>query len=105
MTETDTAITSRWTTPTDDFGYANMRKTTNKRGGVAEMYGDGLSLSVKVDEGPFQTPQSYLNTKGYIVYRVKQKKFKDIQLKFESTDPFGLVNATLEAYIGSYVKR
>ena len=82
-----------------------MRKTTNKRGGVADMYGDGLSLSVKVDEEPFQTPQSYLNTKGYIVYRVKQKKFKDIQLKFESTDPFGLVNATLEAYIGSYVKR
>ena len=48
---------------------------------------------------------TYNDSKGYIVYRVKEKKFKWIQLEFSSSKPFGLFSCTLEAFIGGYVKR
>ena len=45
------------------------------------------------------------NVKGYIVYRIKKKKWKRLQMKFSSTKPFGLNNYTLESFVGGYVKR
>ena len=48
---------------------------------------------------------TYSDSKGYIVYRVKEKKFKWIQLEFSSNQPFGLFSCTIEAFIGGYVKR
>ena len=48
---------------------------------------------------------TYNDEKGYIVYRVKEKKWKWIQLEFSSNKPFGLFSCTLECFIGGYVKR
>ena len=41
----------------------------------------------------------------YLVARIKQKKFKDIQLKFSSDSRFSLESATLECFVGGYIKR
>ena len=48
---------------------------------------------------------TYTDEKGYIVYRVKEKKFKWLQLEFSSNKPFGLFSCTLEAFVAGYVKR
>lgn len=99
--ETDVIGTIR--TINDDFGVQNMLKTTNKRGGVADVSGSSVIIKVKTDEKEWKTIGTYANTKGYVVYRIKEKKFKDIQLEF--TGNFGLIEATLEAFIGGYIKR
>ena len=87
----------------DDFGVGNMLKTTNKRGGVADVIGESVTIKVKTDNNEWKTIGTYNNTKGYIVYRIKEKKFKDIQIEFSGN--FGLIEASLEAFIGGYVKR
>ena len=47
-----------------------------------------------------------LKDMSYIVYKIKMKKFIDLTLKFYSEDrPFGLYDATIEVFQGSYVKR
>ena len=48
---------------------------------------------------------TYTDEKGYIVYRVKEKKWKWLQLEFSSNEPVGLFSCTLECFIGGYVKR
>ena len=53
----------------------------------------------------FEDINRYKNTKGFVVARIKKKKWKSIQLKFYSTKHFGLYSSTLESYVGSYVKR
>ena len=45
---------------------------------------------------------------SYVVFRVKEKKFIDISFKVYSDEldkPFGLINITLQAFLGGYVKR
>jgi len=45
---------------------------------------------------------------SYIVYKIKEKKFLNISLKFYSDEldkPFGIYSAVLEAFIGGYAKR
>ena len=40
-------------------------------------------------------------------YKIKEKKWTQIQLKFYSDEvnrPFGIFSATLEAFVGGYVK-
>ena len=98
-------INSYWTTPQDEFKYPQMQKTTNKRGCVVDMEGSSITMDVKIDNGQFATIKTYTNTKGYVVPRIKKKKWKSIQLKFKSTVPFGLYECTLESFIGAYVKR
>lgn len=123
-------IESYWTTPMDNFGYGNKYKTTNKRGGVAKIktipngrikvaertnkvlidkhikdytssgfdYGD-------IDYSNFAYTTS--NTSN-IVYKIKEKKFVELQLKFYSDEldkPFGIYDAIIEAFEGGYVKR
>lgn len=105
LTKKNTTITSYWTTCEDNFKNPNMRKTTNKKGCVVDMDGDEITISAKIDDGNFETIETYTNTKGYIVSRIKKKKWKDIQLKFSSTKPFYLRSCTLESFVGSYVKR
>ena len=105
LTKKNTTITSYWTTCEDNFKNPNMRKTTNKKGCVVDMDGDEITISAKIDNGNFESIGTYTNTKGYIVSRIKKKKWKDIQLKFSSTKPFYLRSCTLESFVGSYVKR
>ena len=98
-------INSYWTTPLDEFKYPQYQKTTNKKGSVVDMYGDSITVSVKTDNNNFEVINTYTNIKGYVVCRIKMKNWKALQIKFASNKPFGISEATLEAYVGSYVKR
>jgi len=105
--EPDETVESCWTTSKDDFGYEEYIKTTNKRGGVATlkpMNNDAIKVSTIVD-GELREKNTYSDEKGYIAYRIKDKKFKDIQIKFSSNKPFGLFSCTLQGFIAGYIKR
>ena len=102
---TFTPVVSYWTTPKDNFGAPNKLKTTNKKGCIVEALGD-VSVSVKTDDD--DTYELIATNEGiadYFVSRIKRKKLKDIQLKFESKTSFSLEAVTIEAFIGSYIKR
>lgn len=99
-----TNINSYWTTPLDRFGAQNKLKTTNKKGCVVEAKGD-ISVYVKVEDTDFEYIGTYENIEDYFASRIKRKKWKDIQLKFQSNTHFSLETATLEAFIGGYIKR
>ena len=101
----DLELDSYWTTYEDEFGYPQYQKTTNKKGCVIDMAGTELLVYAKIDNKDFELIDKYKNTKGYVVGRIKKKKWKSIQLKFSSSEHFGLYSSTLEAYVGSYVKR
>lgn len=100
-------ISSVWTTAKDDFGYMGYTKTTNKRGNVANlkvMNNDSIHVDTIVD-GVLKEKKVFSDTKGYIAFRIKDKKFKSIQLKFSSNKPFGLFSCTLQGFVASYIKR
>ncbi|MBP3920835.1 MAG: hypothetical protein J6D28_04645 [Bacilli bacterium] len=99
------AVNSYWTTPEDEFKYPQYQKTTNKRGCVIDMVGSEVKVSVKTDNNSYEDINTYENVKGYVVSRIKKKKWKSIQVKFSSNKPFGLKSSTLEAFVGGYVKR
>jgi hypothetical protein len=82
-----------------------MLKTTNKKGFKTDVQGSTIKIEVKTDNNSFENLGTYLNTKGYIVSKIKRKKWNSIQLKFSSNKPFGLYEVALEAFIGSYLKR
>lgn len=105
LTKTPTKLSSYWTTPEDEFRYPQMQKITNKRGCIADMQGEEITISAKTDNNEFEIINKYTNIKGYVVPRIKKKKWKSIQIKFSSNKPFGLFECTLESYIGAYVKR
>lgn len=98
-------VESYWTTCEDEFNYPHMQKTTNKRGCVADITGEKITVSVKTNKEEFEKINTHTNIKGYAVNRIKKKKWKSIQLKFSSNTPFELFSCTLESYIGSYIKR
>ena len=98
-------VEAYWTTLEDEFGYPQYQKTTNKKGCVVDMEGAEITVSVKTDNNNFEKIDTYKNTKGYVVPRIKKEKWKSLQLKFSSNKPFYLYSNTLEAYVGSYVKR
>lgn len=98
-------VVSYWTTPKDNFGSPNKQKTTNKKGCVVEALGD-VSVYVKTDKDEeFALANEQENIDDYIVSIIKKKKWKDIQLMFQSKTRFSLDAASLEAFIGSYIKR
>ena len=101
----DLELDSYWTTYEDEFGYPQYQKTTNKKGCVIDMAGGELQVYAKIDNKDFELIDEYKNTKGYVVARIKKKKWKSIQLKFSSNEHFSLYSSTLEGYVGSYVKR
>ena len=105
LTKKDTAIEAYWTTLEDEFSYPHYQKTTNKKGCVVDLEGSSVTVAVKTDNNYFEKIKTYENVKGYVVPRIKKKKWKSIQLKFSSSKPFGIYSSTLEAYVGSYVKR
>lgn len=120
-------IYSCWQTPYDIFGDSNNLKTTNKRGGVAKIKtipNGNLTVSVRTNRKDEKIIKTYSATgfdfnnidfsnfafttkdMSYIVYKIKMKKFIDLTLKFFSEErPFGLYDATIEVYLGSYIKR
>lgn len=104
MTDTTSDVESYWVTPKDKFGNPQKQKTTNKRGCVVEATGD-ISVYAKLEDTDFELIGEYKNITDYFACRIKRKKFKDIQLKFYSQTRFSLETATLECFIGGYIKR
>lgn len=102
-TDNGTAISSVWTTPKDNFGSDSIMKTTNKKGGVADVKVAG-SITVKaISDATTQTIGTYTTEKGYIVYKIKTKKWKNIQLEFSGSN-IGINAISLEAFAGAYIK-
>lgn len=100
-----TKIESYWTTPKDTFGAPNKLKTTNKKGCVVEAIGD-IDVSVKTDDDDaYELIGTNEGIDDYFVSRIKRKKFKDLQLKFESKTRFSLEAVTIETFVGGYIKR
>ncbi len=104
LTDMTCDVESYWTTPKDKFKKPNMQKTTNKRGCVVEAVGD-VSVYAKLEDTDFELIGDYPNVTDYFVCRIKRKKFKDLQLKFQSKKRFSLETATIEVFIGGYIKR
>ena len=126
----DGIINSYWTTPMDNFGSGNKYKTTNKRGGVAKIktipngkvkvaertnktdiykfikdYASGGFNFGNIDFGNFAFITTVVSN---IVYKIKEKKFVELQLKFytdELDKPLGIYGAIIETFEGGYVKR
>lgn len=98
-------VEAYWTTLADEFGYPQYQKITNKKGCVVDMEGKEVTLYAKTDNKNFDLIKKYTNVKGYVVPRIKKKKWKSIQLRFYSKKPFCLYSTTLESYLGSYIKR
>ena len=97
-------IESYWVTPKDKFKVPHKLKTTNKRGCVAEAEGD-IAVYAKTEDTDFELIGAFEGVEDAFVCRIKRKKFKDIQLKFYSNTRFSLETATLECFIGGYIKR
>jgi hypothetical protein len=104
FTDNDADVESYWVTPLDKFKYPSMLKTTNKRGCVVEATGD-ISVYAKLEDTDFELIGKYEDVEDYFVCRIKRKKFKDLQLKFYSEKRFSLETATIEVFIGGYIKR
>ena len=47
----------------------------------------------------------YEDVEDFFVSKIRQKNFKDIQLRFQSSKRFSLESVTLECFIGGYIKR
>jgi hypothetical protein len=104
LSDHDSDVESYWVTPKDKFLSPHKLKTTNKRGCVVEAKGD-ISVYAKLEDTDFELIGTYENITDYFVSRIKRKKWKDIQLKFYSKTRFSLETATLEAFVGGYIKR
>ena len=104
LTDTEAHVESYWVTPKDKFGAPQMQKTTNKRGCIVEATGD-ISVYAKTESTDFEHIGTYENITDSFACRIKRKKFKDIQLKFYSSTRFSLETATLECFIGGYIKK
>ncbi len=104
LTDVTGDVESYWTTPKDKFKYPHKLKTTNKRGCAVEAEGD-VSVYAKTEGTEFELIGEYEGVTDYFVSRIKRKKFKDIQLKFHSKTRFSLETATLECFVGGYIKR
>ena len=104
LTDNESAVHSYWVTPLDKFKHPQMLKTTNKRGCTVEATGD-VSVWVKTEKTEFELIDTYEGIEDYFVSRIKRKKFKDLQLKFQSDTRFSLETATMEIFVGGYIKR
>lgn len=104
LTDNTGNVESYWVTPKDKFNAPQKQKTTNKRGCVVEATGD-ISVYAKIEDTDFELIGTYEKVTDYFASRIKRKKFKDIQLKFYSQTRFSLETATLECFIGGYIKR
>lgn len=98
-------VESYWTTPKDKFKYPHMMKTTSKKSCTVEAAGEEILVYAKTNKDTgYSHIGTFKNVTDAFNCRIKKKKFKDIQLKFYSSKRFSLETATLEAYIGGYLK-
>ena len=104
LTNKTNNVNSVWQIGKEDFNAPQLLKTTNKRGGTANCEGE-IQVRIKADNKSWKDVAKLTATKGYIVYRIKEKKFKDIMLEFKSNKPMKLYNVTIECFIGGYIKR
>ena len=104
LTDNKGELVSYWTTPLDKFKHPSHQKTTNKRGCVVEATGD-IAVYTKTNTTEWELIGKYENVTDYFTSRIKRKKFKDLQLKFYSDTRFSLETATLEVFVGGYIKR
>lgn len=104
LTDYESDVVSYWTTPLDKFKHPQYQKTTNKRGCVVEATGD-IAVYAKTDKTEWELIGKYEKVTDYFTSRIKRKKFKDLQLKFYSDTRFSLETATLEVFVGGYIKR
>lgn len=104
LSDYEAEIESYWVTPKDKFKYPNMLKTTNKKGSLVEATGS-FAVYAKTEKSAFELIGEYANVTDYNTCRMKVKKFKDLQLKFHSKTRFSLESATVEAFVGGYIKR
>ncbi len=105
LTDNECDIESWWTTPLDKFNSPNRMKTTNKKGCTVEALGAEISVFAKSNKDEdFDLIDTFNDVTDSFVCRIKKKKWKDIKLKFYTTKRFALESATLEAFIGGYLK-
>ena len=104
LSDTTGAVESYWVTPKDKFRSPNRQKTSNKRGCVVEASGD-VTVFAKTEDSGFEEIGVYTGVTDCFVSRIKRKKFKDLQLKFWSGTRFRLESATMECFVGGYIKR
>lgn len=104
LSDNEIAVPSHWTTPIDKFKHPQFLKTTNKKGCVVEALGD-VTISVKTESSDWKELSTHKGVSDYLVARVREKKFKDIQLKFSTETRFVLESVVLESFIGGYIKR
>jgi hypothetical protein len=64
-----------------------------------------VDVYAKVEDTDFELIGEYKDVADYFTCRIKRKKFKDIQLKFHSKTRFSIETATLECFVGGYIKR
>lgn len=103
LTDYSGSVASHWVTALDKFDAPQYLKTSNKRGCMVEAEGD-ITVSAKTNKTEWEELGTYKDIKDYFVVNRKLKKFKDIQLKFSSDTRFSLETATLECFVGSYIK-
>lgn len=105
LTDTEANIGSYWVTPLDKFKYPHKLKTTNKKSCTVEAVGEEILVYAKTNkDNKFELLDTFTNVTDAFCCRIKKKKFKDIQLKFYSNKRFSLETATLECFVGGYLK-
>jgi hypothetical protein len=98
-------VESYWTTPLDKFKHPNKVKTTNKKSCTVEAVSEEITMLARTNkQSEFETLGTFTNVTDAFNCRIKAKKFKDMQIKFYSPKRFSLESATLEVFIGGYLK-
>jgi hypothetical protein len=98
-------VPSYWTTCEDFFENPVSQKVTNKKGCILNMEGEEIVVSTNCDNTGWEEVNEYENTKGYIVPKIKKKKWKTIRFKFSSNKKIKLYDFTVQCFVGGYVKR
>ena len=101
----DANVPSYWTTCEDFFENPVSQKVTNKKGCILNMEGEEIVVSTNCDNTGWEEVNEYENTKGYIVPKIKKKKWKTIRFKFSSNKKIKLYDFTVQCFVGGYVKR
>ena len=105
LTDTESDVESWWVTPKDKFQKPHKLKTTSKKSCTVEAEGEEISVYAKTNrDADYELLGTFANVTDAFSCRVKKKKFKDLQLKFYSRKRFSLETATLDCYIGGYLK-
>ena len=105
LTDFNCDVESYWVTPLDKFKYPHLQKTTSKKSCTVEANGSEISIYAKTNKDTdFNLLDTFYDVDDALSCRIKKKKFKDIQLKFYSAKRFSLESATLECFIGGYLK-